>query len=73
MARSPRTIHPALIGGMPSSGRGMSGHQSAAPETHIWLTPQWLLRAGPFRTRPMRGAIAASLGHRGYPLHGTAR
>jgi hypothetical protein len=45
MARSPRTIHPALIGGMPSSGRGMSGHQSAAPETHIWLTPQWLLRA----------------------------
>jgi hypothetical protein len=44
MARSPRTIHSALIGGVPSSGRGMSGHQSAAPETHIWLTPQWLLR-----------------------------
>ncbi len=45
MASNHRTIHPALIDGMPSSSRGMSGHQSAAPETHIWLTPQWLLRA----------------------------
>ena len=69
MARSLRTIHPALIGGMPSSGRDMSGHQSAAPETHIWShAPRAAARAGPFRSRPMRGAIAASLGHRGYPL-----